>query len=199
MQSATLSLTEAEKARATLAQAKAARFIDAAFGVPACPEASPPPLSPPSSPPLSPPPVIPPPLLSLPSLPPSVSPSPTAILNVVVQLFDSFGDGWNGLQLVVSGAAVERSFSLPTGLSSTQASLSLPLGCYELRMYQDGEPLTSTATDDAVEASWRLLGCPSRVYLASEAARACVTETSEELKCAYIEPPTLPPPSPPSP
>ena len=60
---------------------------------------------------------------------------------VRVQLFDSFGDGWDGLQLVVSplsSAASEASFTLSPGLSSTTASLSLPLGCHQLQMMHQG-------------------------------------------------------------
>jgi len=48
-----------------------------------------------------------------PAPPPSVPPAPHATARVRVQLFDSFGDGWDGLQLVVSplsGAAPEASF-----------------------------------------------------------------------------------------
>ena len=202
-QSARLLLTDAERARVTLREIRATSFIDAAFGARICPAASP---SPPPSP-LAPrtPPVSPSLLQLLPPLPPPPPPlSPLARTHVRLQLFDSFGDGWDGLQLVVSplsGAAAERSFSLASGLSSTTASLSLLLGCHQLQMYQGGEPLTSTSTRDTAEASWRLLDCPtgasSFVYLANEVTRACVTiNDAAEASCALLEAPMLPPPPP---
>ena len=206
-QSTTLVLTDAEKARVTRREVRAASFIDAAFGARICPVASPslPPSTPPPSVPPSTPSTGPPPLQLL---PPPLPPLPSATACVRVQLFDSFGDGWDGLQLVVSqlsGAAVEHSFTLSSGLSSTTASLNLPLGCHQLQMmYQGGEPLTSTSTSDVAEASWRLLDCPvgasSLVHLAHGVARACVTmDDAAEARCALLEAPMLPPPSPPSP
>ena len=217
-QSLTLSLTAAEEARVTKTHLRAASLINATFGATSCPEVSPPspsPLpSPPPSPPQSSPPADPPPMLPPLSSPLPVTPPSPATVSLNVQLFDSFGDGWGGLQLVVrplSGAAIERSFSLPSGSSRAEASFSLLLGCYQLQMYhQDGEPLTGTITSDTAEASWRLLDCPSgvtslaRVYLAREAARVCVTAENgaEEASCAFVESPMLPPPpsphSPPS-
>eukprot|EP00964_Phaeocystis_antarctica_P097869 scaffold63932_cov66-Phaeocystis_antarctica.AAC.2 len=209
-QSATLSLTDAEGSRVTRREVRATSFIDAAFGARIGPVASPslpPSTQPPSAPPSTPS-IGPPPLQLLPPPPPSVAPAPRATARVRVQLFDSFGDGWDDLQLVVrplSGAVVEHSFTLSSGLSSTTASLSLPLGCYQLQMmYPGGEPLTSTSTNDVAEASWRLLDCPvgasSLVHLAHGVARACVTvEDAPEASCALLEAPMLPPPSAPSP
>ena len=165
-QSTTLVLTDAEEARVTRREVRAASFIDAAFGDRIFPVASPSlppstPAAPPSVPPSTPS-TGPPPLQLLPPPLPSV---PLATACVRVQLFDSFGDGWDDLQLVVSqlsGAAVEHSFTLSSGLSSTMASLNLPLGCHQLQMmYQGDEPLTRTlSTSDVAEANWRLLDCP---------------------------------------
>ena len=198
-QGARISLTDSERARVTIREIRAASFIDADFGARICSAHSPPPSAPePSRPPVSPPPLqLPPPP------PPSVPPPPHATARVRVQLFDSFGDGWDGMKLVVnklSGAAIEHSSGLSPGLSSTTASLSLPLGCYQLQMiYQGGEPLKSTSTLDTAEASWRLLDCPtgssSSVHLAHEVAQACVTA---DASCALLEAPMLPP-SPPLP
>ena len=140
-----LSLTDAEVARVTRREVRAAIFIDAAFGARICPAPSPPPSAPePLRPPLHPKPP--------PQPPPSVPPAPHATARVRVQLFDSFGDGWDGLQLVVtplSGAAPEASFTLSLGLSSTTASLNLPLGCHQLRMMHQvlGEKLHEGAID----------------------------------------------------
>ena len=107
-----LSLTDAEVARVTRREVRAAIFIDAAFGARICPAPSPPPLAPePSRPPVSPSPLQ----LRPPPPPPSVPPAPHATARMRVQLFDSFGDGWDGLELVVSplsGAAPEASFTL---------------------------------------------------------------------------------------
>ena len=201
-QSATLSLTDEELARVTRREVRAALFIDAAFGARICPAASPS-APPPSTPPPSTPPSAP---ISPPPLQP-LSPPPHAAVLVRVQLFDSFGDGWGGLQFVVSqfGGAAEHSFTLSPGLGSTTASLSLPLGCHRLQMvYQSGETPTNTSMGDAAEASWRLLDCPtgasSFVHLAHEVAEACVTmeESAAENRCRLLEPPMLPPP-PPSP
>ena len=108
-QSTTLALTDAEEARVTMREVRAVSFIDATCGArivpvasPALPPSTPPPSVPPSTPSTGPPPLqlLPPPLPSVPS----------ATACVRVQLFDSFGDGWDDLQLVVSqlsGAAVE--------------------------------------------------------------------------------------------
>ena len=202
-----LSLTDAEVARVTRREVRAATFIDAAFGARICPAPSlPPSAQEPSRPPVSP---LSPPLQLRPPPPPSVPPAPHATARVRVQLFDSFGDGWDGVQLVVSplsGAAPEESFTLSPGLSSTTASLSLPLGCHQLRMmHQGGDPLTSTSTRDVAEASWRFLDCPagasSSVHLAHEVAEACVTmeESAAETRCRLLEAPMLVPPPPPSP
>ena len=116
-QGATLTLTDAEEARVTRRELRAAIFIDAAFGARVCPAASPsaPPPStlPPSVLPSAPPVGVPP----LPPPPPVAPPELHEAARVRVQLFDSFGDGWDGLQLVVSplsGPASEASFhSLP--------------------------------------------------------------------------------------
>ena len=200
---ARLSLSDAERARVTLREIRAAIFIDAAFGARICSPTSPapPPLTPaPSTPPN-------PPLLQLPPPPPPSAPPPPplATIHVRVQLFDSFGDGWDGLQLVVSPlsgvaapVAVKRIFSLPSGLSSTTASLSLPLGCHQLQMYHGSEPLTSTSTRDTAEASWRMLDCPtgafSVVHLAHEVTRVCVTmKDAAEASCSMLEALMLPP------
>ena len=202
-QSATLSLTDEELARVTRREVRAALFIDAAFGARICPATSPS-TPPPSTPPpstLPSAPISPPPLQPLP-------PPPHAAVLVRVQLFDSFGDGWDGLQLVVSqfGGAAEHSFTLSPGSGSTTASLSLPLGCHRLQMvYQGGETLTNTSMGDAAEASWRLLDCPtgasSSVHLAHEVAEACVTmeESAPESRCRLLEAPMLVTPPPPSP
>ena len=204
-----LSLTDAEEARVTLREVRAAIFIDAAFGARVCPAASPsapPPSTQPPSVLPSAPPVGLPPLPLLPPPQPVAPPELQAAARVRVQLFDSFGDGWDGLQLVVSplsGAAVKRSFTLSPGLSSTTASLSMPLGCHQLQiMHQGSESLLSTSTRDVAEASWRLLDCPtgtsSPVHLAREVAQACVTAGGN---CSMLEAPMLPPlpPPPPSP
>ena len=200
-QGATLTLTDAEEARVTRRELRAAIFIDAAFGARVCPAASPsapPPSTKPPSVLPSAPPVGLPPLPLLPPPPPVAPPGLREAARVRVQLFDSFDDGWDGLQLVVSplsGPASEASFTLSPGLSSTTASLSLPLGCHQLQMmHQGGEPLTSTSTRDVAEASWRLLDCPtgasSPVHLAHEVAQACVTAGGN---CAMLEAPMLPP------
>ena len=204
-QNSTLSLSPTEKGRVTPRSARAAAFVNATFGAPNCAETSP---SPPPPSPANPPPSL--------SLPPSLPPSTfddTAVIDVTVELYDSFSDGWDSLRLVLStlpGAAMERSFSLAAGPSSARETFSLALGCYSLQLHLNGEPLASTSvgassSEAAVsEARWRLLGCPvaapSRLYRAGETAIACVTadEGGGGASCALLAAPA-PPPSPPLP
>ena len=203
-----VALSTEEKARegVTRSHVRAADFVDATFGAVTCPGSSLPPPPPPPYPPPYPPnqaPTPPPPSpapaspISSQPLPSSASPEVDAVFLVIVEMFDNFGDGWGGgLRLVVrtlgggrslsrslslSGGALEHSLSLPDGMSSARESFGLTVGCYQLQMYEDGEPLTSTRTRtiDAAEASWRLRSCPSgtlsSVYLAGETARICIT------------------------
>ena len=204
-QNSTLSLSPTEKGRVTPRSARAAAFVNATFGAPNCAETSP---SPPPPSPANPPPSL--------SLPPSLPPSTfddTAVIDVTVELYDSFSDGWGSLRLVLStlpGVAMERSFSLAAGPSSARETFSLALGCYSLQLHLNGEPLASTSvgassSEAAVsEARWRLLGCPvaapSRLYRAGETAIACVTADAGggEASCALLADPA-PPPSPPLP
>ena len=88
-----LSLSRAEVERGSLRSARAAFFVNATFGAPACAEVEPSP---------------PPPALAdpPPSMPPHPSPPPsaleeTAVVDVTVELFDSFSDGWDSLRLMV--------------------------------------------------------------------------------------------------
>ena len=92
-QHSAFSLSPAEVERGSLRSARAAFFVNASFGAPTCAEVEPSP---------------PPPALAdpLPSMPPHPTPPPsalkeTAIVDVTVELFDSFSDGWDGLRLMV--------------------------------------------------------------------------------------------------
>ena len=105
-----LSLTDAEEARVTRREVRAAMFIDAAFGARVCPAASPsapPPSTQPPSVLPSAPPVGLPPLPLQPPPPPVAPPELHEAARVRVQLFDSFGDGWDGLQLVAEARALK--------------------------------------------------------------------------------------------
>ena len=105
-QGATLTLKDAEKARVTRREVRAAMFIDTAFGARVCTAASPS-VPPPSTLPPSAPPVGLPPLPLLPPPPPVAPPELQEAARVRVQLFDSFGDGWDGLQLVAAERQAE--------------------------------------------------------------------------------------------
>ena len=88
-----LLLTAVEQARVTRRHVRAAAFVDATYGAPACAEISP-----------LPPPPTPADLFPSPSPPPSPPPSALdeiAVVDVTVELFDSFSDGWGSLRLVV--------------------------------------------------------------------------------------------------
>ena len=92
-QDASLSLSPTEVGRGSPRSARAAFFVNATFGAPNCAEVEP---SPPPPTPADPPPSMPP----QPSPPPSVF-DETAVIDVTVELFDNFGDGWDNLRLMV--------------------------------------------------------------------------------------------------
>jgi hypothetical protein len=85
---------------------------------------------------------------------PAPSPSPNNCEKFVVQMFDSYGDGWNGNTLVIKPRpppppppAQERSYSLQNGHSYTSQEFCLDPGCYDVTC--DGGAWKS-------EVSWKL-------------------------------------------
>ena len=180
---------------------RTAGFVDAAAGAPPC-VAVPPSLPPsPLQPPPRPPPTRPPPLVPPPPLAPLASPPP--ILCLGVQLFDDFGDGWDGgTALAVrpihsaddDDEAVTHRVSLPTGRSG-DISLCLAEGCHALR---------AGGGMHEAEASWALLGCTdvngsggqaSGVIPALETLRLCIEAGGV---CRVLASPSTPP-NPPTP
>ena len=181
---------------------RTAGFIDAALGAPLC--AAVPPSLPPSPlpPPPQPSPTRPPPLGPPPPLVPLAPPPP--ILCLGLQLFDDFGDGWDGgTALTVrpiystadeDDAAVTHQVSMPTGVVA-DASLCLAEGCHAMQV--------GGGMHEA-EASWALIGCAdisgsggqdSGVISALVTLRLCIEAGGV---CRILASPSTPP-NPPTP
>ena len=177
---------------------KAAAFLNASHGAPACPNESPPlpALPPPSLPPPLTPPLSPPVMLQ--PLPLSPPPSPSLCLNMT--MYDEFGDGWGGIVLNVRSLAATstddavRTLELSSG-SLKRSSVCLPGGCYALRAGERAEGDALRAEE--MEMSWELADCGgmgSGMVSFGEEVRLCVLQNGKNTSaCSMLLSPSAPP------
>ena len=193
-----LQLSNLENGRMQPRDRRAAHFVNATFGAQECPELSPsspplPPLVPPLKPPLQPPlqPPIRPPSPCSPDTPLAPGMPPLGSSCIAVRMYDSFGDGWGAVSLLILPQG--DSFTLSNG-NQAERRLCMNFGCHTMHL-SDG------MHDD--EASWQLLDCGgmSQRYKVGDQVTVCMQEDGS---CAVRSqspalPPSVPPAMPPTP
>jgi len=110
---------------------------------------------------------------------------------VVVDMSDSFGDGWNGneLEIINDNGDVVATATITGGTSGTE-TFCLPDGCYTVDV--GGGSFTSEVSwDISVNGNVALSGGAPESGLELEINSSCAPPTPENTSCANAEPATL--------
>ncbi|WP_425420558.1 hypothetical protein [Phaeodactylibacter xiamenensis] len=110
---------------------------------------------------------------------------------VVVDMSDSFGDGWNGneLEIINDNGDVVATATITGGASGTE-TFCLPDGCYTVDV--GGGSFTSEVSwDISVNGNVALSGGAPESGLELEINSSCAPPTPENTSCANAEPATL--------